>query len=114
MNEQPERSKSTFQLASKLAAIKASPLGQPSDFTVAKTLVPQYVLENCEAVASYSKKLAHNLSQPMTVLLSTLEMGMLTAGLDTEDCHLLFEQVLQMRKELKLFSETVAGMHSRF
>lgn len=115
MNEQQENFKPTFQLASKLAAIKASPSGQHTPtIDISRVTVPHYLIKDCEALSAQSKKLAHRLSQPMTVLLTTLEIGALGSGLDAETAQLLFEQVLQMRNELKNFSEVASGIYSRF
>lgn len=50
-------------------------------------------------------KLTHDVSQPLTFMLTSLEMGSMDGGLNEEDCQLLLNAALQMRTELQSFRD---------
>ena len=56
-------------------------------------------------VAEHGTKLTHDLSQPLTFMLTSLEMGSMDGGLNEEDCQLLLNAALQMRTELQTFRD---------
>jgi hypothetical protein len=63
--------------------------------------------ELLKIVVQHGVKLSHDLSQPLTFLLTSLEMGATDGGLNPEDCQLLLEATLQMRSELQAFRDTL-------
>ncbi len=57
------------------------------------------------SIVEHITRLNHDLSQPLTYMLTALEMGSIGGGIDEDECKLLFEATLQMRDQLQLFRD---------
>jgi len=60
-----------------------------------------------ELILNYSTMLAHDLSQPLTFLLTSLEMAHLGKGLTAEECQFLFNEALNMRYQIQQFRDSL-------
>jgi signal transduction histidine kinase len=54
--------------------------------------------------------LVHELSQPLTFILTSLEIGMMDGGMDRDECKLLLDAVMQMRTQIQMFRQQVRDM----
>lgn len=70
-----------------------------------KTKSREELEELLRVVVEQGTGLTHDLSQPLTYMLTSLEMGSMSGGIDEEDCLLLLNATLQMRTQLQVFRD---------
>jgi hypothetical protein len=63
--------------------------------------------ERLNRLIKSSSKMAHDLSQPLTFLLTSLELGIMTGGISVEECKMLLDAVSQMRDTINAFRQNV-------
>ena len=71
----------------------------------AKNVANVVPADEIASIVEHITRLNHDLSQPLTYMLTALEMGSIADGLDRDDCKLLLDATLQMRDQLRLFRD---------
>ncbi len=69
--------------------------------------------DKLENVVKQSSKLTHDLSQPLTFILTSLELGVMSGGIDGEECSLLLEAVTQMRDAINSFRQGIREIEKK-
>lgn len=78
---------------------------KPSGDDATNNLVNTTFANEIASIVEHITRLNHDLSQPLTYMLTALEMGSITGGIDQDECKLLLDATLQMRGQLKLFRD---------